>query len=98
MVTTAAGQRVEELGRRSSYTFQLEALAAHLREGAPLPIEANDAVEMMELIDDCYLAAGFSPRPRKEPNAAKGRLGLALSMAPQLMPRRKRTRNLAWAP
>ena len=75
VVTTAAGQRVEELGRRSSYTFQLEVLAAHLREGAPLPIETNDAVEMMQLIDDCYLAAGFSPRPRKERNAAKGRLG-----------------------
>ena len=34
-VTTPAGTRVEELGRRSSYTYQLEALAAHLRDGAP---------------------------------------------------------------
>ncbi len=70
VVTTAAGQRVEELGRRSSYTFQLEALAAHLREGAPLPIDLDDAVETMQLIDDCYRAAGFAPRPRSQARTA----------------------------
>ena len=63
-VTTPAGRRVEELGRRSSYTFQLEAFAAHLRDGAALPTGADDAVATMELIDDCYRAAGFAPRPR----------------------------------
>lgn len=66
VVTTRAGQRVEGLGRRSSYTFQLEAFAAHLREGAPLPIDIDDAVETMTLIDGCYRAAGFSPRPRSQ--------------------------------
>ena len=32
-VTGPDGERVEELGHRSSYTYQLEALAAHLRDG-----------------------------------------------------------------
>jgi predicted dehydrogenase len=64
VVTTPAGERTEELGRRSSYTYQLEAFAARLREGTPLPIDADDAVETMRLIDDCYRAAGFEPRPR----------------------------------
>jgi predicted dehydrogenase len=64
LVTTSDGERVEELGRRSSYTYQLEALRAHLRDGAPLPVGPDDAVETMQLIDDCYRAAGFAPRPR----------------------------------
>jgi predicted dehydrogenase len=42
----------------------LEALRAHLRDGAPLPIDADDALATMELIDACYRAAGFQPRPR----------------------------------
>ena len=67
VVTTAAGTRTEALGRRSSYTYQLEAFAAHLRQGAPLPTDADDAVANMQLIDDCYRAAGLSPRPAGQP-------------------------------
>jgi predicted dehydrogenase len=63
-VATPAGRRVERLGTRPSYTYQLEALGAHLRGGGPLPIDADDAVATMELIDACYRAAGFRPRPR----------------------------------
>jgi predicted dehydrogenase len=63
-VTTPDGTRVEQLGKRSSYTYQLDALRAHLREDAPLPIDTDDAVETAQLIDDCYVAAGFEPRPR----------------------------------
>ncbi len=66
-VITSGGERVERLGRRSSYTFQLEALAAHLRDGAPLPTDAEDAVRTMELIDECYRAAGLGPRPSGAP-------------------------------
>jgi len=66
VVTTAAGTRTEALGRRSSYTYQLEAFAAHLREGAPVPTGADDAVANMQLIDDCYRAAGLSRRGEKE--------------------------------
>ena len=63
-VVTPAGRRVEQLGRRSSYTYQLEALASHLRDGTPFPIDVDDAVETMHLIDSCYAAAGFAARPR----------------------------------
>ncbi|MFE5036715.1 Gfo/Idh/MocA family protein [Streptomyces sp. NPDC056683] len=64
VVRTAAGERTEELGRRSSYAFQLEAFAAHLRDGAPLALDAEDALTTMRLIDECYRAAGFPARPR----------------------------------
>ena len=66
-MTTAAGTRTEELGHRSSYTYQLEAFAAHLRDGAPLPTDADDAVANMQLIDNCYRAAGLTPRPAGQP-------------------------------
>jgi predicted dehydrogenase len=67
VVTGPDGERVEQLGRRSSYTYQLEALAAHLRTGTPLLTDADDAVTNMELIDATYRAAGLSPRPRHAP-------------------------------
>jgi predicted dehydrogenase len=65
-VSTPAGDRVEQLGTRLSYTYQLEAFVARLRDDEPLPIDADDAVTSMQLIDDCYRAAGFDPRPRYE--------------------------------
>ncbi|MGY6019480.1 Gfo/Idh/MocA family protein [Streptomyces spinosirectus] len=67
VVRTDEGERTEHLGTRSSYTYQLEAFAARIREGAPLPLDADDAVATMTLIDECYRAAGFEPRPRTAP-------------------------------
>ncbi|MGN9758392.1 Gfo/Idh/MocA family protein [Streptomyces sp. SD31] len=64
VVRTADGERTERLGTRSSYTYQLEALAAHIRRNAPLPLDADDALATMSLIDASYRAAGFEPRPR----------------------------------
>ncbi|MFJ8538369.1 Gfo/Idh/MocA family protein [Streptomyces sp. NPDC093591] len=64
VVRTAEGERTERLGTRSSYTYQLEALAAHIRRNAPLPLDADDALATMSLIDESYRAAGFEPRPR----------------------------------
>ncbi|MGC9541894.1 Gfo/Idh/MocA family protein [Streptomyces sp. UG1] len=64
VVRTADGERTERLGTRSSYTYQLEALAAHIRRDAPLPLDAEDALATMTLIDESYRAAGFEPRPR----------------------------------
>jgi predicted dehydrogenase len=40
-ITNPGGRRVERLGTRSTYTYQLEALRAHLRDGLPLPIDAG---------------------------------------------------------
>jgi predicted dehydrogenase len=68
-VTTANGTRTEALGRRSSYTYQLEAFAGHLCHGAPLPTGGDDAVASMQLIDDCYRAAGLPPRPALQEQA-----------------------------
>ncbi|MFE1835211.1 Gfo/Idh/MocA family protein [Streptomyces sviceus] len=64
VVRTAAGERTERLGTRSSYTYQLEAFADRVRGGAPLPLDPDDAVATMTLIDTAYRAAGFEPRPR----------------------------------
>ncbi|WP_308282760.1 Gfo/Idh/MocA family protein [Pseudonocardia nigra] len=64
LVTAGGTERVEELGRRPSYAYQLEAFTAAVREGVPVPTDADDAVATAELVDDCYRAAGFDPRPR----------------------------------
>jgi predicted dehydrogenase len=63
-ITTDDGEREEHPGQRPSYEFQLDALAAHLREGRPLPFDVDDAVTQMRLVDACYLAAGLPVRPR----------------------------------
>lgn len=59
---TEAGSTVERLGTRASYTYQLEAFAAHLQDGAPLPIGTADAVDNMAYVDAAYRAAGMHPR------------------------------------
>jgi predicted dehydrogenase len=69
MVKTDTGERVEHLGHRSSYTYQLEAFTAAVRTGAPMPTDSDDAVETMRLIDRCYRAAGLEPRSRWVPPA-----------------------------
>jgi predicted dehydrogenase len=61
-IRTPAGTRVEHLGRRPSYTYQLEAFAAHVLDSASLPIDIDDAVQNMHYVDAAYRAAGMSPR------------------------------------
>lgn len=63
VVRGPSGERTEHLGTRSTYLYQLEAVRAHLREGAPFPTGADDAVRTAELIDAVYSAAGFPARP-----------------------------------
>ena len=67
LIRTGADTRTEHLGTRSSYIYQLEALIAALRGGAPMPIDTDDAVATARLIDSCYRAAGLPLRPRKTP-------------------------------
>lgn len=58
-----AGTTVEHHGRRASYTYQLQAFAAHVQHGAPVPLDTTDAVANMALIDAAYRAAGgMDPR------------------------------------
>lgn len=62
-VTSAGATRVEELGRRTSYTYQLEAFADHVRNDVPVITDAQDTVTQAEFIDAVYLAAGLPVRP-----------------------------------
>jgi predicted dehydrogenase len=66
IVTTREGTRIEHLGRRSSYTYQLEAFTTAIRTGVPARTDAADAVRTMRLIDSCYEAMGMRPRPAHE--------------------------------
>jgi predicted dehydrogenase len=63
VVEMGTARRTEHLGTRSSYTYQLESFTAAIRDGVPMPTDADDAVATMHLIDTCYHAAGLQPRP-----------------------------------
>ena len=54
----AGRQRVEELGRRSSYTYQLEALRAHLRDGTSLPVQVEGSTTSLAQIRALPLGPG----------------------------------------
>jgi predicted dehydrogenase len=64
LVSSPAGERVEHLGTRSTYTYQLEAFVASVRRGSPFRTDGDDAVATMTLIDRCYAAIGLDRRPR----------------------------------
>ena len=53
---------VEELDRRASYAYQLDAFIDAIEEGKPLLTGADDAVKQMRLIDRCYEAADLPLR------------------------------------
>ena len=64
-MTVNGESRTEDLGTRSSYTYQLEALTRAIREGADTNItDQHEAVQHLEFIDQCYIAAGMTPRER----------------------------------
>ncbi|MEP7089194.1 MAG: Gfo/Idh/MocA family oxidoreductase [Nocardioidaceae bacterium] len=62
-VVTAAGSRTERLGTRSSYDYQLEVMADVVAGRIPVPLDLDDAVATMDLLDATYVAAGLDPRP-----------------------------------
>lgn len=67
---------IEHLGCRTSYTYQLEAFAAAVREGGPVVTDVDFSVANMTMVDDAYLLAGMEPRrpgvvrapPHRDPN------------------------------
>jgi predicted dehydrogenase len=61
-LTIEGVERVEGLDRRSTYSYQLEAFVAAVREGRPFPTTTADTVATMDLIDACYESAGLLPR------------------------------------
>jgi predicted dehydrogenase len=61
-IRTQSDTRVEHHGTRTSYSYQLEAFAAHVLGGAPMPIDTADSVQNMAYVDAAYRAAGMTPR------------------------------------
>lgn len=53
---------VEHLGRRTSYTYQLEAFAAAVREGSAVVTDIDFSVANMAMVDEAYVRAGMAPR------------------------------------
>ena len=63
-ITVDGETTVEHHGTRSTYTHQLAAFAAAVREGVPFPTDLANAELIMELIDESYRLAGFPLRGR----------------------------------
>jgi predicted dehydrogenase len=64
-VRSPGGRRAERFPRRASYAYQLDAFAAAVRRGVPVPTTPEDAVENMTVIDAIYRAAGL---PLRQPS------------------------------
>jgi predicted dehydrogenase len=53
---------VEHHGLISTYTFQLRALEAAIRDRAVFPTDVDNAIANMEFLDECYRLASLPPR------------------------------------
>jgi predicted dehydrogenase len=61
-VKTGQGRRVEHLGKRPTYSYQLDAFTAACLRGAPVLTPIADGVRNMAIIDGVYRAAGLPVR------------------------------------
>ncbi len=61
-VRTAAGVRRERVKGDATYTLQLCAFVAAIRDGTPIPTGPDDAIANMRVIDAVYEHAGLQPR------------------------------------
>ena len=52
----------ETLSHRPTYAYQLDAFVDAVRNGTPLPTDAEDGVKQMRVIDAAYRAAGMPTR------------------------------------
>ena len=55
-------ETTEVVAGEPTFTGQLRAFAAWVRDGVPMPTDARDAVENMAFIDAVYRAAGLPVR------------------------------------
>jgi hypothetical protein len=62
VVTVDGNETVEHHGTTSTYTHQLRAVEAAVREGVPFPTDLANAITNMEYIDTAYRLAGFPLR------------------------------------
>ena len=60
-IRTKSGHRTEWADRTPSYTHQLRAFTAAIRDGSSFPSTTSDAVKNMQVIDDLLRAAGMTP-------------------------------------
>jgi predicted dehydrogenase len=61
-VRSRQGKRAERFGRRSSYSYQLDAFAAAVLRGEPIKTTPRDAIDNMTVIDAIYRSAGLPLR------------------------------------
>lgn len=61
-ISVDGAERVEHLDRRSTYSYQLEAFVAAVRDGRPFPTTTADSVATMTMVDACYEKAGLLRR------------------------------------
>ena len=52
----------ETLSKRPTYAYQLDAFVDAVRNGTPMPTDAEDAIKQMRVIDAAYRAAGMPTR------------------------------------
>ncbi|MEC3954182.1 Gfo/Idh/MocA family oxidoreductase [Nocardia sp. CDC153] len=64
-VRTDSGRRFRTFGRRPSYDYQLDAFAAAVLRGEPVPTTPESAVANMTVLDAIYRAAGL---PLRQPS------------------------------
>jgi predicted dehydrogenase len=61
-VRSGSGRWTERVRGEATYTYQLRAFVAAVRDGGEVLTPASDAVATMRVIDNIYLAAGLQPR------------------------------------
>jgi predicted dehydrogenase len=61
-VRSDKGTRRERISGDATYTYQLRAFAAAVRNGTPVPTGPDEAIANMKVIDAVYSAAGLHPR------------------------------------
>ncbi|MFZ0529959.1 MAG: gfo/Idh/MocA family oxidoreductase, partial [Propionicimonas sp.] len=62
ILTVDGVETTEHHGTTSTYTHQLQALIAAVRDGAGFPTDADNAIANMEIVDECYRLAGLPVR------------------------------------
>jgi predicted dehydrogenase len=61
-VSSDGGDRIERLGRRPSYEYQLDAFCDAVLRGSPVLTPPQDSLANARVIDDVYAAAGMRAR------------------------------------
>lgn len=58
-----SGHTVESQGKETAHYYQLQEFLRYVNGDIPNPVPLNESVTTMKLVDQCYVMAGFDPRP-----------------------------------